>query len=570
MRDTIGRWVGALLLSGLGCGCEEAAPNEAPPVVDQPQSIAPLDKVDLLFVVDNSISMLEKQEVLAASIRKVVTDLVRPPCVDESGHAVADQPADALGACPAGSSRAALPVEDLHIGVISSSLYGCDPGSLFAEDDRAHLKSMTADGTIVPTYQEQGFLVWDPRQELSPPGEASLDALIAHAVTLVAEMGETGCGYEMPLEATARFLADPAPFATLVVDPATGMGVPDGVDDVLLAQRAAFLRDDSIVSVVMLSDENDCSTDPKLSGYLFGHNSQWRGTAACAGDPSSSCCVSCGMEAPAGCSAAELACDAPMIDAGENSSNLRCFDQKRRFGYDFHLPLARYENALGSERIDPSALDWAAAEGAGVDNPLFRGPRQPGHIVFTTISGVPWQDVAVDPSDPSSAVKSNLQMEQDGTWALLVPQGSAPPADPFMLESREPRSGANPVTGASVASANAINGGDRAATLFDDLQYTCTFGLASAQPDGPDCVSCAEGACDNPICDGTTQTGGKAYPGTRQLELARALGDRGVVGSICPPVPGGAPILGGSRALFSYDRPLEQMTNRVFARMPRE
>lgn len=571
MRNKIGRLAVGLLFSGVCFGCEDEAPTSAPPVKDEPQSIVPLDKVDLLFVVDNSISMLEKQEVLASSIRKVVTDLVRPPCLDESGHPVEDQPADAQGACPEGSARAALPVEDLHIGVISSSLYGCDPSSLFAGDDRAHLLSTTADGTIVPTYQSLGFLVWDPQQALSPPGEASLDALIDGAVTLVAGMGETGCGYEMPLEATARFLADPAPFAALVIDPSTGLGAPDGVDDVLLAQRAAFLRDDSIVSIVVLSDENDCSTDPTLAGYLFGNSSsQWRGTAACAADPSSSCCVSCGMEPPAGCSAAELACDEPMISTPENSPNLRCFDQKRRFGYDFHLPVARYQNALGAERIDPTAIDWAAPPGGGVDNPLFAGPRQPAHVVFTTISGVPWQDVAVDPADPTSAVKTSAEMEQDGTWALLVPEGSAPPGDPFMIESRAPRSGQNPATGAPVAAANAINGGDRPGTLQDDLQYTCTFELEQPEPDGVDCAMCADGLCESPICDGTTQIGGKAYPGTRQLELARALGEQGVVGSICPPVAGGTPIVGATRALFSYDRPLEQMTSRVFALMPRE
>lgn len=566
----IARLTAVWTMIGVCAGCDDGAPPGAPPptVHDDPQTLQPLDKVDLLFVVDNSISMREKQEVLAASIRKVVTEITEPPCVDEDGHRVAAQPADPAGACPAASHRAALPVEDLHIGVISSSLYGCDMNAGVGQDDFARLRSITGDGAVVPTYQDLGFLAWDPRQELSPPGEANLDALVDRAVTLVAGIGETGCGFEMPLEATARFLADPAPFASLEVDPETGLGVPSGVDDVLLAQRAAFLRPDSIVSIVVLSDENDCSTDPALAGYALGFGPKWRGTAACDSDPTSACCVSCGMEPPAGCSAAELACPDPMLPQAENRPNLACFDQKRRLGYDFHLPVARYQNALGAARIDPAALDWAAVGDAGVDNPLFGGARQPGHVVFTTIGGVPWQDLAVDPTDPASELKTSAELADDGSWALLVPDGASPPLDPFMIESVAARSGQSPVTGAAVASANPINGGDRPIADLSDLQYVCTFALETPMPDGGiDCVACADGPCDNPICDGSTQIGGKAYPGTRQLELARALGERGVVGSICPAIVGEAPQL-GLPLRYSYDRPLEQMTSRVASLLP--
>jgi hypothetical protein len=40
------------------------------------------------------------------------------------------------------------------------------------------------------------------------------------------------------------------------------------VDEVLLARRAAFLRPDSLVAIVMLTDENDCSMVPGgLTGW---------------------------------------------------------------------------------------------------------------------------------------------------------------------------------------------------------------------------------------------------------------------------------------------------------------
>lgn len=53
------------------------------------------------------------------------------------------------------------------------------------------------------------------------------------------------------------------------VQPALG---PDGrvlVDEALLEQRAAFLRDDSLVLIVMLTDENDCSTVASNDTWVF-------------------------------------------------------------------------------------------------------------------------------------------------------------------------------------------------------------------------------------------------------------------------------------------------------------
>jgi hypothetical protein len=38
---------------------------------------------------------------------------------------------------------------------------------------------------------------------------------------------------------------------------------------------------------------------------------------------------------------------------------------------------------------------------------------------------------------------------------------------------------------------------------------------------------------DNPLCQGTTQTMARAYPGIKQLAIAKGLGDQGIPGSIC-------------------------------------
>lgn len=79
--------------------------------------------------------------------------------------------------------------------------------------------------------------------------------------------GETGCGIEMPLEAMTRFLVDPAPYETLVDE--NNRLVETGVDEVILEQRAAFLRPTSNVAIVLLTDENDCSLSVFNQSHLM-------------------------------------------------------------------------------------------------------------------------------------------------------------------------------------------------------------------------------------------------------------------------------------------------------------
>ena len=75
-------------------------------------------------------------------------------------------------------------------------------------------------------------------------------------------------------------------------------------------------------------------------------------------------------------------------------------------------------------------------------------------------------------------------------------------------------------------------------TRGSDLQYACTFALAAyctcGEPiqAGCDCVK----SSDAPLCTSgyNRQVRGKAYPTPRVLRVAKALGGRGVVGSICP------------------------------------
>jgi hypothetical protein len=229
-------------------------------------------------------------------------------------------------------------------------------------------------------------------------------------------------------------------------------------------------------------------------------------------------------------------------------------------------PLARYRNAL-TERVlclDRADLAQTADCARPADNPLFldllhggRAARTPDAVFLTFIVGAPWQDLVREPERLSDAsvddfvYKSSEELEQDGVWDLLIGNTLQPPGDPLMLQSVTTRPGVHPVTGEQLAGpeawpvVNSINGHDRTIPNIDDLQYACTFPL----PDVRDCTGrrpcdCSDPVAgfspDNPMCQdpGTgeysvMQRRGKAYPAQRHVRLARELGERAVLSSIC-------------------------------------
>src|SRR5262249_13616506 len=130
-----------------------------------------------------------------------------------------------------------------------------------SNDDKAHLLSRLDPqnaGQQVPTYQNMGFLAWDPVQQMNPPGESDPIALAQQFSAMLLGVGQVGCGYESQLESVYRFLVDPSPAQSIVIDN-MGIAQKQGVDTALLEQRKAFLRPDSMLIILSLSDENDCS-----------------------------------------------------------------------------------------------------------------------------------------------------------------------------------------------------------------------------------------------------------------------------------------------------------------------
>jgi hypothetical protein len=544
-------------------------------------SALPTTRVDLLLVIDNSRSMADKQEILSLAVPGLVQSLANPRCLDPQGIPADTQPATPDEDCPTGTARQFPPVQDMHVGVITSSIGGhgadsCSGATEPTENDQAHLISRMPGGGNVSTYQSYGFLAWDPGQGMSPPGEDDPATLAESLTNLVVGAGQVGCGFEAPLESWYRFLCDPDPYETITVE--NGAATPQGTDQVLLQQRKDFLRPGSLLAIVVLSDESDCSLRDGGQYYYAAQLGTGSGIyhlpraqSACAADPADACCRSCGQAAGPGCPPKGPECATPYDQLGDHA-NLRCWDQKRRFGIDFLYPVDRYVAGL-------TAAELADRNGNVVPNPIFSDldpsdgesdVRDPGLVVLASIQGVPWQDIARQNSagvpdleqgldaagHAVGAFQSAAELESGGVWNVILgdPSGyyasaADRPDDPLMIASVDPRSGSNPVTDDPLAPpgadtmANPINGHEYSIPLRNDLQYACIFPLAAPRDcSSPEAVTCdcVEAANNSPLCQdpsgnyGTIQYRAKAYPGLRQLELVRALESRGVVGSICP------------------------------------
>lgn len=522
-----------------------------------------VDRIDLLFMIDNSASMSDKQLILETAVPDLVDRLANPACVDAEGR---QYPAAPPGErCPAGQRREFRAVTDIHVGIITSSLgdagaeEGCRGGD---KQDNGHLVGSLPRANSARTNQ-WGFLSWD---ESTDPETFQRDFR-----ALVRSVDEAGCGYEASLESWYRFLIDPVPYAGLIKEPCTPGGldctVPrpgaDGqplLDETLLEQRRAFLRPDSLLAVVLLSDENDCSFRAIGQSWVAASREQspmFAASAACAENPADRCCFSCASTPPAGCEWAESTCAADAthlkdrLPLSADAANLRCFDQKRRFGIDLLYPTERYVNALRELRLCPSnpSLSVEGCPGTVVDNPLFAGGRTPESVYLAGIIGVPWQAIAADRDPLGNALAEDvLRFKTAGElssadWRNILGEPGAspplPPENPLMREATGPRPGVSP---------GGPNGREYAtdwvtAGTPEDLQYACIFPLPEPRNcEGQSDVSCdcTPSAEDKPLCQATigaapttVQHWAKAYPGLRELEVLRGFGENSIVASIC-------------------------------------
>jgi hypothetical protein len=320
-------------------------------VISEKLTQSSVDKIDLVLAIDNSRSMADKQQILALAVPDLVKGLVNPACINSTTGNYDSTPAGPLAKCPDGTQRDFDPVVDIHIGLTTSSLGGhgsdaCNAGAgKESNNDKGHLvdRKDPAMPGLVPTYQNLHFLAWDPEQKLKPPGEGTVDGLVKSINDVVIGAGQVGCGYESQLEGWYRFLIDPSPYDTISLDK-DGKIVLNGNDKTLTDERKSFLRPDSLLAIIMLTDENDCSL--RESGQFYYAEQQKTGNgspfhlpkarALCDTDPNNECCFSCGQTGPKDASGNPKCSDDPTCktpdgktayhDEVSDNINFRCWN----------------------------------------------------------------------------------------------------------------------------------------------------------------------------------------------------------------------------------------------------
>jgi len=249
----------SLALLWLSTGCLERELKPLNPClvssVSRQVKIKNVDKVDLLFVVDNSNSMAGEQ----ASLREQFPNVIK---VLTTGKRSADDP------------NPFPPVKDLHVGVVSSDM-GV-PG--VPDFDNGKCRSDGGDdGRLQNTGRLPGCDAQYP-QWLSYTKDPSATTIsdptqFAQSVGCVATLGTLGCGFEQQLEAPFKALwpanyvdasgkvVSPNPFNFL----STSQAGTKGRGDLPPAQggNLGFLRNDpgelSLIAIVVVTDEEDCS-----------------------------------------------------------------------------------------------------------------------------------------------------------------------------------------------------------------------------------------------------------------------------------------------------------------------
>jgi len=194
------------------------------------------DKLDLLFIVDNSSSMREEQVALRREFPSMIRKLVSG---DHDGNGKLDH----------------QPVTDLHIGVVSSNMgadqhvRGCeglgDDGLLQHTGNLAHDSSLSC-ASDYPSF-------------LSYASGAPSVAALSNDFGCIAALGTSGCGFEQHLESALKALW-PASQPELTFFDGTDL-VATGHGD---RENAGFLRHAvnaaATLAVVVIADEDDCST----------------------------------------------------------------------------------------------------------------------------------------------------------------------------------------------------------------------------------------------------------------------------------------------------------------------
>lgn len=377
--------LGVLLAVCLTSGCLDPTLAEINPclvssVIDK-QNVSKIDKIDLLFVVDNSVSMEAEQEKLRRQLPRMIEILTTGDKTPEDTIDDKDFP----------------PVKDLHLAVVSSDMGlptvpadqnpGSDPACLRNNgtgDDGAFINTVSLAaieaGLNCPGTGNAGYPIFlqHVREDGEDANTSELKAKeTAAKFACISTLGTGGCGFEMQLEAPLKALW-PSQINNLT-------DVQQSLEIRFLAgsqgrgdnQHKSFLRGTpyhptephvgSLLAIIIVTDEEDCSAG--ANGNLDF-----------------------------------LTLDYPLGNK-INDANLRCY-KDGLYNWGNRYPVERYINGFKALRPDMSDL-----------------------VVFAAIAGIP-NDIAEDANHDNVITKE--ERESFYNRVLNHPRMIETPEDPEM------------------------------------------------------------------------------------------------------------------------------------------
>lgn len=198
-------------------------------VKKEPQAVKRIDAVDILLVIDSSGSIAQEADALKAELPRMINAVVTGSDEDTVFP-------------PASSVHVAVVTSDMGAAVVASNMG--------APEDRGGCEGLGDDGTflrpgevgVTCEVDYPGYLAYEG-------GKAPLATV--NTVSCVPLTDIYGCGFEHQLEAGLKALW---PASNDDVEFRVGTGHGDGIN-------AGFLRPDSLLVVVVVTDEDDCSAE---------------------------------------------------------------------------------------------------------------------------------------------------------------------------------------------------------------------------------------------------------------------------------------------------------------------
>lgn len=204
-------------------------------------AVTQINEIDLLFLVDNSASMRQEQDALIAEIPRLVQILASGDL--QNG----------------GSTDDFDPVASIQVGVITSDM---GIGGVNINAGARCTSTMGDDGILIDLHR--GTDAACPTEPATPPFLTFMAGMddpltFADSVGCLANTGANGCAFEQQLEAVLKALT-PADSAIRFPQSRGGTQVRDTAGHGGTGFNSGFLRQNSLLAIIMVTDEDDCST----------------------------------------------------------------------------------------------------------------------------------------------------------------------------------------------------------------------------------------------------------------------------------------------------------------------